>query len=183
MDRMPFIVGLGGTMRFGSSNERALRIAMEHAAGLGAETLLITGARLDLPTYDPAVDPNAAAEYVIDAIERADGVILASPSYHGGMTGLLKNTLDHLEALSDRPRPYLRDRPVGLIATGDGWQGPNATLMALRMTVHALQGWPTPLGVAHNVAESGVESARGQLQTVAEQVMDLATLRLGVAVA
>ena len=53
MRRMPFIVGLGGTMRFGSSNERALRIAMEHAGELGAETLLITGARLDLPTYDP----------------------------------------------------------------------------------------------------------------------------------
>ena len=42
---------------------------------------------------------------MIDAIERADGVILASPSYHGGMTGLLKNALDHLEALADRPRP------------------------------------------------------------------------------
>ncbi len=81
----------------------ALRIAIEHAAARGAETLLIAGARLDLPTYDPAVDPDAAAEYVIDAVERADGVILASPSYHGGMTGLLKNALDHLEALRDRP--------------------------------------------------------------------------------
>jgi FMN reductase len=180
---MPFIVGLGGTMRFGSSNERALRIAMEHAAELGAETLLITGARLDLPTYDPAVDPNAAAEYVIDAVERADGVILGSPSYHGGMTGLLKNALDHLEALRDRPRPYLRDRPVGLIATGDGWQGPNATLQALRLTVHALQGWPTPLGIAHNIADEGVEAVRPQLHLMAEQVLDLATLRVGAAVA
>ncbi len=175
---MPFIVGLGGTMRFGSSNERALKIAMERAAELGAETLLITGARLDLPTYDPAVDPNAAAEYLIDAVERADGLILASPSYHGGMTGLLKNALDHLEALADRPRPYLRDRPVGLIATGDGWQGPNATLQALRLTVHALQGWPTPLGIAHNVVEGGVDEVRPQLRRVAEQVMDLATLRV-----
>lgn len=178
---MPFIVGLGGTMRFGSSNERALKIAMERAAELGADTLLITGARLDLPTYDPAMDPNAAAEYVIDAVERADGVILGSPSYHGGMTGLLKNALDHLEALSDRARPYLRDRPVGLIATGDGWQGPNATLQALRMTVHTLQGWPTPLGIAHNVSESGVEAIRPQLRLLAEQVMDLATLRVGAA--
>jgi FMN reductase len=177
MRRMPLIVGLGGTMRFGSSNERALRIAIEHAGELGAETLLITGARLDLPTYDPAIGPNAAADYVIDAIERADGVILASPSYHGGMTGLLKNALDHLEALADRPRPYFRDRPVGLIATGDGWQGPNATLQTLRLAVHALQGWPTPLGIAHNVADEGVDSARRQLHTMAEQVMDLARLR------
>ncbi|MBE2315450.1 NAD(P)H-dependent oxidoreductase [Solirubrobacter sp. CPCC 204708] len=175
---MPFLVGLGGTMRFGSSNERALKIAMEHAAGLGAETLLITGARLDLPTYDPALDPNAAAQYVIDAVERADGLILASPSYHGGMTGLLKNALDHLEALRDRPRPYLRDRPVGLIATGDGWQGPNATLQALRLTVHALQGWPTPLGIAHNVVDEGVDAARPQLRLVAEQVLDFAQARV-----
>ncbi|MDA0182296.1 NAD(P)H-dependent oxidoreductase [Solirubrobacter phytolaccae] len=180
---MPFIVGLGGTMRFGSSSERALRIAMEHAGARGAETLLIAGPRLDLPTYDPAVDPDAAAEYVIDAVERADGVILASPSYHGGMTGLLKNALDHLEALRDRPRPYLRDRPVGLIATGDGWQGPNATLQALRLTVHALQGWPTPLGIAHNVTDSGVHAVRPQLERMADQVLDLATLREGAAVA
>lgn len=170
-------------MRFGSSNERALRIAIEHAAGLGAETLLITGARLDLPTYDPAVDPNAAAEYVIDAVARADGLILGSPSYHGGMTGLLKNALDHLEALRDRPRPYLRDRPVGLIATGDGWQGPNATLQALRLTVHALQGWPTPLGIAHNITDEGVEAVRPQLHLMAEQVLDLAMLRTAAAVA
>ncbi|MDA0171238.1 hypothetical protein OJ998_19205 [Solirubrobacter taibaiensis] len=34
-------------------------------------------------------------------------MILASPFYHGGMTWLLKNALDHLEALADRPRPYL----------------------------------------------------------------------------
>lgn len=180
---MPFLLGLGGTMRFGSSSERALRIAMEHAAERGAETLLITGARLDLPTYDPALDPTSAAEYVIDAVERADGVILASPSYHGGVTGLLKNALDHLEALRDRPRPYLRDRPVGLIATGDGWQGPNATLQTLRMTVHTLQGWPTPLGIAHNVTDSGVEAVRPQLHLMADQVLDFATLRVGAAVA
>ena len=122
---MPFTSGLGGQMRFSSSSERVLRIAMEHAAGLGAVTMRITGARLDLPTYDPALDPTPAAEYVIDAIERADGVILASPSYHGGMTGLLKNTLDHLETLAGLPRPHLRDRLCALVATGYGWPPPH----------------------------------------------------------
>jgi FMN reductase len=173
----PFILGLGGTMRFGSSNERALRIALERVAELGGETLAITGPRLDVGTYDVAVTPGADAAYLVEAVERADGLILASPSYHGGVSGLLKNALDHVEALRDVPRPYLRDRAVGCIATGDGWQGPNATLAALRLTVHALQGWPTPLGVAQNVTDGGVEAARAQLRTLAEQVMDLARLR------
>jgi FMN reductase len=174
----PLILGLGGTMRWGSSSARALEIAMEAAGRLGARTRTLVGEQLDLPNFDPAVDPNAAALRLVDAVREADGLIIASPSYHGGISGLVKNALDHLELLAnERGRPYLRDRAVGLIATGDGWQGPNATLGALRQSVHALQGWPTPLGVAQNINDGGVEPAREQLALVAAQVVDFALRR------
>jgi FMN reductase len=42
---------------------------------------------------------------------------------------------------------------VGCVATGAGWQGANATLNALRNVIHALRGWPTPLGLAFNTRQ------------------------------
>ena len=46
--------------------------------------------------------------------------------------------------------PYFTDKPVGCVATGFGWQCCNATLQGLRAIVHALRGWPTPIGIALN---------------------------------
>lgn len=171
----PFILGLGGTMRFGSSSERALRYALDRAEQLGATTRLLAGARLELPMYDPATDLGEAAQELVALVARCDGLLIASPSYHGGVSGLLKNALDHTEALRRDARPYLEGRAVGCIATGDGWQGANATLTALRATVHALRGWPTPLGVAQNIADvDGVTGAHAQLTIVASQVVEFA---------
>ncbi|GLJ00677.1 hypothetical protein [Sphingobium sp. BS19] len=39
----PFIVGIGGTTRAGSSTERALRSALDAAAARGARTYLFDG--------------------------------------------------------------------------------------------------------------------------------------------
>lgn len=173
----PLVLGISGAMRFGSANEQALRIALDRVEELGGRTQLIPGSRLILPNFDDEVEPQAQAGWMLDAIEEAEGVILCSPSYHGGMSGLLKNALDYLELLSDRPQPYLRGLPVGCIATGDGWQGPNATLLALRQTVHALHGWPTPLGIAQNINDGGLGDARDQLRTMAGQVLEFAQMR------
>lgn len=164
-------------MRFGTANEQALRIALQRVEQLGARTMLIPGSRLALANFDDEVEPEAPARWLLDAVEEAEGIVLCSPSYHGGVTGLLKNGLDYLELLADRPRPYLRDLPVGLIATGDGWQGPASTLASMRQMVHALQGWPTPLGIAHNVADGGLADARDQIITMAGQVMDFVWAR------
>jgi len=51
--RAPLIVGLGGTLRANSSTEKALRVVLRAADSLGAETLLLGGAELDLPLYAP----------------------------------------------------------------------------------------------------------------------------------
>jgi FMN reductase len=44
-----------------------------------------------------------------------------------------------------------------------GWQGTVTALQALRTTVHALRGWPTPLGITLNSAQP-VFNADGGLQ-------------------
>ena len=147
----PMIVGIGGSTRAGSSSERVLRACLAEAERLGARTLAIGGEKLRVPLYeaeDPA-RPRAALELVA-AIREADGLIIASPGYHGGISGLIKNALDYVEDLRGDARPYLDGRAVGCVACAAGWQAAGSTLQALRAVVHALRGWPTPLGLAVN---------------------------------
>ncbi len=48
------VLGIGGTLRPGSTSELALRHALRVAEQLGAVTELITARLLELPMYDPA---------------------------------------------------------------------------------------------------------------------------------
>jgi len=109
--------------------------------------LLLCGRDIDLPAYVPGATSNAKANRITAELGRADGIILGTPGYHGGLSGLVKNALDYTEDLRDNQRPYLENRPVGCVVTAAGEQGGVTTLAALRSVVHALRGWPTPLGV------------------------------------
>lgn len=178
--KRPLILGIGGTLRNGSSSERALSIALQAAERAGADVQTLTGASLNLPHYDPGNKAGlAAAATLIDLYRRCDGVIIASPGYHGSMSGMIKNALDYIEELSKDERVYLEGRPVGCIVCAYGWQATGTTLIALRSVVHALRGWPTPLGVTINSGQVTFDDAgqcsdgrvTAQLQALAGQVM------------
>jgi len=110
---------------------------------------------------------------------------VATPGYHGSLSGVVKNALDTLELTRDDAPPYFQGRPVGVIITADGWQAAGTTLMALRAIIHALRGWPTPFGAALNAGVGLFDEAgecrepkdAWQLVTVAEQVMEFARMR------
>ena len=186
MTRKPLIVGIGGTIRAGSSSEKALARALARAEALGAETRLLGGEFLGgLPIFDPRPgDIGPSQRALAEAVRAADGVIVASPGYHGSISGVIKNALDTLEVTRDDARPYLTGRPVGAIISADGWQAAGTTLMALRAIIHALRGWPTPFGAALNSGGAGFDEAglprdpkdAWQLDTVAEQVMEFARM-------
>jgi len=145
----PYIVAVGGTLRPGSSTESAMRHVLCAAQRAGARTKLISGSSLQLPLYQPENSERSdAARDLVAELARADGIILASPGYHGSISGLIKNALDYAEDLRSDRRPYFSGRAVGCIATAGGWPGAVNTLGALRDIVHALRGWPTPLGAA-----------------------------------
>ncbi len=63
-------------------------------------------------------------------------MIIASPGYHGSVSGLIKNALDLLEETAADPRVYLTGIPSGVIATAYGWQATGGTIAALRAIVH-----------------------------------------------
>ena len=153
MRTVPFIVGLGGTTRPGSTSERALQVALARAAEQGCDTLLLGGAQLPADIFDPTrSERSPAALALVDALRRADGLLIATPAYHGGISGLVKNALDFTEDLRGDERVYLAGRAVGCIVCADGAQAMGSTLAALRALVHALRGWPTPFGATLNAA-------------------------------
>jgi FMN reductase len=178
-EKRPYVLGLGGTTRANSSTERALAFALAAAETEGAETVLLGAADLELPMYAPErTERDERAQHLVAEIARADGLIIASPGYHGGISGLIKNALDYTEDLRNAERPYLDGRAVGCIVCAFGWQATVTTLVSLRSVVHALRGWPTPLGAAINSAdplfvddEIVNEVAAGQLELVGRQVV------------
>lgn len=184
------IVGIGGTLRPRSSSGSALLFCLGHASAQGARVTAFTGSDLVAPLYDPGQGevPEGMAR-MIEALRSADGIILASPGYHGGISGAIKNALDYVEELARDSRVYFDGRAVGCIATAAGWQATGATLTALRGIVHALRGWPTPLGVMLNSSEPLFDDAggciadqtRANLAAMTDQVIGFARMRAGIA--
>jgi FMN reductase len=184
------IVGIGGTTRAGSTSERALQFALSKARELGAQTELLSGAAILLPIYAPEIPERTdTARNLVAVLRRADGIIVASPGYHGSLSGLIKNALDYAEDMRDDALPYFEGRAVGLIACAHGWQATGATLNALRSIVHALRGWPTPLGVAINTGDGNFNkddiaaspATEQQLCILAKQVVQFAQQRAALA--
>jgi FMN reductase len=181
------VVGIGGSIRADSQTERALSVVLHSARLAGADTVAITGTDLVLPFYDPAVlDRSASALRLVETLREADGVVLVSPGYHGTVSGLVKNALDYVEDLRSDTRPYLDGRAIGCVAMALGWQAAVTTLTALRSIVHALRGWPTPLGAALNSGEVAFDThglpsdpaVERTLRTIGEQVVEFAQARV-----
>ncbi|MEU9060269.1 NAD(P)H-dependent oxidoreductase [Streptomyces sp. NPDC048430] len=175
------IVGIGGTTRPGSSSELAVRASLAAAERRGARTEHFGGEFLaSLPHYAPErTERTDRQRQLVDAIRRADGLVIGSPGYHGGVSGLVKNALDLLEDLRADQRVYFDGRAVGLVVTAAGWQACGTTLTALRNIVHAMRGWPTPLGVTLNSGQGPLfspdgdctdRSATAQLDLLGDQV-------------
>lgn len=159
----PLIVAIGGGVRPGSSTELAMQTSLAAAQELGFETVLFGTEHLKrLPHYDPSQSEREPSEAeLISAVRRAKGILIGTPSYHAGVSGMVKNAIDLLQETAKDERPYLEGIPVGLIVTAAGWQAGGVTLSALRGIVHALRGWPTPLGVTINTVGSPLFDSQG----------------------
>lgn len=182
----PFILGIGGTTRPNSSSELVLRASLREIEKRGLKTEIIAGPDLVLPLYAPEMpDRDPKAMRLMDLMRRCSGLVIASPGYHGSISGMIKNALDYAEDLAKDEAPYFDGRVVGCIACAYGWQATGSTLNALRSIVHALRGWPTPLGVDVNSTnklfdDSGICTdgpTLAKLQIMAQQIAQFVDLR------
>lgn len=159
----PKVLSLGGSLREGSRTLNVLEIALYGATLAGAETELLDLKKLPLPMYDDRKDINTYPESVFTLLEKvrqADGLILATPVYHGTLSGSLKNALDFLELLADDEPPWLEGKVVGLISVAGGGPGINA-INSMLYACRALHAWTLPTAVAIPGSAFGDD---GQLQ-------------------
>src|SRR5260370_1473 len=122
------LLGVSGSLREKSRTALALRLLLDFAEEHGAETRMLDLRAIELPLYRPDGPGGSAAELRLGAdMKWASGVVLASPDYHGSMSGTMKNFLDYnWEECARRPgwvrRPCVA--PVGgLLDFGNRSQG------------------------------------------------------------
>jgi NAD(P)H-dependent FMN reductase len=135
------VLGVAGSTRKGSYSTRALKIALDHAKSHGAEVRLLELNRTVLPLYDPSAPASKEVEDAAEAIAWADAFILASPDYHGSMSGALKNFLDHFyEEFAGKVFGYIvASHEKGL-----------TVMDQMRTAVRQCYGWSMPYGVSIN---------------------------------
>ncbi|WP_017654113.1 NADPH-dependent FMN reductase [Fortiea contorta] len=151
------IVGIGGSLRANSYTQIALQIAAQRVRALGAEVEILDLRQLQLPFCDGGKDYSQYPDVQLlrDTVSRADGLILATPEYHGGVSGVLKNALDLMTFTE------LSDKVTGLISVLGGQSNSNA-LNDLRLIVRWVHGWVIPEQIAVGQAYSAF-SPEGKL--------------------
>jgi FMN reductase len=135
------VLGVAGSIRQGSYSTRSLKIALEYAKKQGAEVRLLDLNTVVLPLYDPSAPASKEVEHTTEAIAWADAVILASPDYHGSISGALKNFLDYFyEEFAGKVFGYIvASHEKGL-----------TVMEQMRTAVRQCYGWSMPYGVSIN---------------------------------
>ena len=135
------VLGVAGSTRKGSYSARALAIALEHVKKQGAEMRMLELNKTVLPLYDPNAPVSKEVEQAAEAVAWADAFILASPDYHGSMSGALKNFLDHFyEEFGGKVFGYVvASHEKGL-----------TVMDQMRTAVRQCYGWSMPYGVSVN---------------------------------
>lgn len=133
------IVIIAGSNRKGASStglaEYVGNLLMERQIGVNLFDLY----RTPLPFYstDESYSNHAALKELKQAMLEADAVVLSSPEYHGSITGVLKNALDHLS------QEHFSNKPVLSMSSSGGPVGVSS-LMTLQSIVRNLHGINMP---------------------------------------
>ena len=112
------IIGLCGSLRKGSLNRKLLLEAVRLYGKCSFKE-----ANLNLPLYngdDEDVEKPESTLNLHNDIKAADGVIITSPEYNKGISGVLKNALDWVSRM---PVPAWKEKPVVIMSAAAGRTG------------------------------------------------------------
>jgi NAD(P)H-dependent FMN reductase len=135
------IVGISGSLRSSSYTTLAVTLALKGAAELKCETQLINLRDYQLAFCDGEDDESYFPKDVFrlrDEVKQAQGIILGTPEYHGGYSGVLKNALD-LMGFEE-----FEGKMLGLVGVSGGAMGAFGAMESLRSIGRALHAWVVP---------------------------------------
>ena len=137
------IVGINGSLRPESYSYQALQQAVERVRALGAEVEILDLRTMELPFCNGGDEyPDFPdVEKLRETVKDADGLILATPEYHGSVSGVIKNALDLMSF------EHLAGKVTGMISVLGGQSNSNA-LNDLRVIMRWVHGWVIPEQVA-----------------------------------
>jgi FMN reductase len=135
------VLGVGSSMRQRSYSTAALKIILEKVTGNDAETKLLDLQKIRLPMlYSLEDDPEEIVQ-VTELVKWADAFILATPDYHGSMSGSIKNFLDYFWS-------EFAGKTFGYIVAS---HEKGFTVMdQMRTAVRQCYGWSMPYGISIN---------------------------------
>ena len=144
------ILGVAGSMRQESYSTLGLKMVLEEAKKYGSESHLLDLRDRNLPLYDPGApssndssfnNSNNVLEKITTALKWADALVLASPDYHGSMSGTLKNFLDYFwEDFAGKTFGYIiASHEKGLTVADQ-----------MRTAVRQCYGWSMPYNISIN---------------------------------
>jgi FMN reductase len=163
------VVGIVGSVSLESRTRRVVRLALDGAEQMGARVALIDLRDYDLPfAGDEEAEETADVQSLRQSVRLASGVVLGTPEYHGGYSGVLKNALD-LMGFDE-----FEGKMIGLVGVSGGALGATNALNDLRAVGRALHAWVVPeqAGVPH-AHRAFDEDGRIMDQRVAERVREV----------
>ncbi|MGF1481300.1 MAG: NADPH-dependent FMN reductase [Cyanophyceae cyanobacterium] len=133
------IVGIGGSLRAESTSYQALELVAERLKALGASVEILDLRTMELPFS------NGGDEYpdypdvkrLQETVKAADGLVLATPEYHGSVSGVIKNALDLMSF------EHLDGKVAGVISVLGGQSNSNA-LNHMRLIMRWVHAWVIP---------------------------------------
>ncbi|WP_136441997.1 NADPH-dependent FMN reductase [Pacificoceanicola onchidii] len=113
------LVGISGSLRRASTNSFLVR---EAARRFGTDAFVFADIRFPLFDADlkEAEGIPAVVQTLRDQIARADAVVVSTPEYNKGISGVLKNALDWISVTDENP--WL-NKPVALVSAAAGRAG------------------------------------------------------------
>ncbi len=167
------VLAIAGSLRWRSFNKQLLHAAAELAPPALAISLYDDLA--SVPVFDEDLEAEtrgrcASVGRLRAAVNRADGLLIATPEYNQSIPGVLKNAIDWLS----RPGSGkgLEGKPVALIGATSGRWGTRLSQSHLRHVLTATESitMPTPNLFVAGAAE--IFDAQGRLQdeSTAEQL-------------
>ncbi len=130
------ILAFAGSLRKKSYNRSLLRAAKEVAPEeMEIEIFDLDGIPLFNTDLEAEGDPEAVTRFK-EAIRSADGILIASPEYNHGMTGVTKNAIDW----ASRPArvALLMGKPAGILGASPGITGTARSQEQLRQSLKAV---------------------------------------------
>ncbi|MBB3130599.1 NAD(P)H-dependent FMN reductase [Paenibacillus rhizosphaerae] len=124
---------IAGSNNSGSVSTRLLRYLESLLVSDGITVSFVDIRELQLPLYSPESGQNPGALRLQNEIVNADALIVATPEYHGSISGALKNALDYLTP------GHVEGKPVLSVSSAGGPLG-ISSLTHLQTIVRNLHG-------------------------------------------